>query len=98
MAGADPYDVRNKNQVNPGPNGAFDVVTGPNQTLADRPSRSVQVSDPAGAKLENGLGVLCTGTPCTGTTYKDDVVGSQGVSFDHLHQFIRHRTGHRERR
>ena len=83
-AGADPYDVRKTNQVNPGPNGAFNVVTGPNQTLADAAFPFVQVSNPATAKLENGLGVLCTGTPCSGTTYKDDVVGSMGVA---LHIF-----------
>ena len=56
-AGADPYDVRKTNQVNPGPNGAFNVVSGPNQTPADSAFPFVQVSNPATAKLENGLGV-----------------------------------------
>jgi cytochrome c peroxidase len=71
-AGADPLTVRAQNQINPGPDGAFDVVTGANQTL-----------DFSHA-LPTGDFPFFSITPANN---KNDIAGSQGVSlhlFDSL--------------
>ena len=70
-AGADPFDVRATNQLNPGHNGTFDVLGGPNQTLLTTMFPFTQVQNPTIAKLQDGL---------IFTSNKDDVMGSQGVS------------------
>lgn len=72
-AGADPFDVRATNQLHPGANGLFDVLAGPNQTLTSAMFPFFQVADPNTARLDDGLAI---------TRNLDDVVGSQGVSFN----------------
>ncbi|MBI5582937.1 MAG: VCBS repeat-containing protein [Deltaproteobacteria bacterium] len=67
-AGADPLNVRAKNQLHPGPDGTFQVLAGPNQTLTAAHFPFHQVS-PVDAQLGTG----------TITNDKNDVVGSQGV-------------------
>jgi len=66
--GADPLNVRAKNQLHPGPDGAFQVLAGPNQTLTAANFPFHQVS-PVDAQLGSG----------TITRSLNDVAGSQGV-------------------
>mgnify|MGYP001213357244 CR=1 FL=1 len=56
-AGADPFDVRHTNQINPGPNGGFDIVSGPNTTLTPAMHPFTQVQNPGdpATKLKDGL-------------------------------------------
>jgi cytochrome c peroxidase len=67
-AGADPINVRSKNQLNPGHNGAFDVKPGPNSILTLLEFPFFQVT-PVDAQIGTG----------TITNDKDDVTGSQGI-------------------
>jgi cytochrome c peroxidase len=86
-AGADPINtgpgapgypnavnLRATNQLNPGANGALNVLTGPNLALTPAMFPFFQVANPLTAKLEAGFGAP--------TRNLDDVVGSQGTSFN----------------
>lgn len=71
-AGADPLDIRAKNQLNPGSDGTFQVLAGPNLTLTPADFPFHQVS-PVDSRLASGQLV---------TRSKNDVVGSQGVELE----------------
>ena len=82
----DAVNLRATNQVNTGPNGLFDAVTGPNQTLTPAVFPLFAVSDPLNAELvQDGSGNAVfknTNPPITIVRNIDDIVGSQGLSFN----------------
>jgi cytochrome c peroxidase len=84
-AGADPFDVRATNQINPRISGTFtgtSVVNGPNVTLNGGNYPFFQVLNASTAQLiQDGSGNAVFKDGNAITNNKDDVTGSQGVSF-----------------